>query len=42
MNKEQKLAQLRIDWKNAKTKQDRDLIERRAKLLLKAMKKEEV
>lgn len=36
MTTEQKLAQLRIDWKNAKTKQDRELIEKRAKLLLKA------
>lgn len=39
MTKEQKLAQLRIDYKNAKTKLDRDIIERRGKLLLKAIKK---
>ena len=38
MTNEQKLANLRIDWKNAKTKQDRDSIERRAKLLLKVKK----
>ena len=39
MTTEHKPAQLRIDYKNAKTQQDRDLIERRAKLLLKAIKK---
>lgn len=39
MTNEQKLANLRIDWKNATTKQDRELIAIRAKLLLKAIKK---
>lgn len=33
--REQKLAQLRLAWKQAKTKLDRDIIERRGKLLLK-------
>lgn len=36
---EQKLAQLRIDYSNAKTDKDRKLIEVRGKLLLKAIKK---
>lgn len=39
MTTEQKLAQLRIDWKNATTEVDRKNIENRAKLLLKAIKK---
>lgn len=39
MTTEQKIEQLRIDWKNAKTETDRKNIENRAKLLLKALRK---